>query len=53
MVVLCIPMLAQVFGNLVDNASKYAPSAGDIGLSVAVHGTSVCLRVLDTRFVGA
>jgi signal transduction histidine kinase len=39
--------LAQIFGNLVDNASKYTPPGGDIGLSVAVHGTSACVRVVD------
>jgi signal transduction histidine kinase len=40
--------LAQVFGNLLDNASKYTPAGGDIGLSVAVADASVCVRVVDS-----
>lgn len=39
--------LAQVIGNLLDNASKYTPSGGEILLSLAVHGGSAVVTVLD------
>jgi len=39
--------LAQVIGNLLDNASKYTPSGGEILLSLAVHGETAVVTVLD------
>ncbi|WP_202845258.1 diguanylate cyclase domain-containing protein [Luteimonas saliphila] len=40
--------LVQVLSNLLDNASKYTPEAGRIGLSVAVLGDTVAITVADS-----
>ena len=40
--------LSQVFGNLLDNASKYTPRNGQIGLQVEVSGQSVVVALTDT-----
>jgi signal transduction histidine kinase len=40
--------LAQIFSNILDNASKYTKEGGDIGISVAVSGTSVMITVADS-----
>jgi signal transduction histidine kinase len=39
--------LAQVLGNLLDNASKYTPEGGKIRLYAAVEGNSMVLTVAD------
>jgi diguanylate cyclase (GGDEF)-like protein len=39
--------LAQVFSNLLDNASKYTPNGGEIALSVAVDGAFTVITVTD------
>ncbi|HEV7912451.1 MAG TPA: diguanylate cyclase [Albitalea sp.] len=39
--------LAQVFSNLLDNASKYTPQGGEIVLSVAADGDSAAITVSD------
>jgi diguanylate cyclase len=39
--------LAQVFNNLLDNASKYTPQSGDIRLTAAVVGTQVQVTISD------
>ncbi|CAG1015948.1 two-component system, OmpR family, sensor histidine kinase VicK [Burkholderiaceae bacterium] len=39
--------LAQVFGNLLENASKYTPEDGHIALSAAVEGGSIVVTVSD------
>ena len=39
--------LAQVLGNLLDNASKYTPQNGQIGLEVGVSGATVIVAVTD------
>lgn len=40
--------LAQVFNNLLDNASKYTPVAGRIGLRVRVEGAVIVTTVSDS-----
>ncbi len=40
--------LTQVLTNLLDNASKYTPEAGQIGLSVIVEDSNLVLAVSDT-----
>ena len=40
--------LAQVVGNLLDNASKFTPDAGSIELLAAVYGDLVVLSVADS-----
>lgn len=40
--------LEQVFVNLLENAAKYTPPGGQIGLGVAVEGSSAVVRVWDT-----
>ena len=39
--------LAQVFGNLLNNASKYTPPGGSIGLSAVLDGNRVVVSVSD------
>lgn len=39
--------LAQIFGNLLHNATKYTPDGGAIELSIRVEGSSVILRLKD------
>lgn len=40
--------LAQVFGNLLTNATKYTPRGGRISLTVERHGSDVVTTVKDT-----
>jgi two-component system sensor histidine kinase BaeS len=40
--------LAQVLGNLVNNALRYTPAKGEVILSATRHGSQVELRVRDT-----
>ena len=40
--------LAQVFCNLLDNASKFTPAGGHIALRVALQEQSVAVTVSDT-----
>ena len=39
--------LVQVFGNLLENASKYTPPGGDISLRVVVRGEAVVVTITD------
>jgi signal transduction histidine kinase/DNA-binding response OmpR family regulator len=39
--------LAQVVGNLLNNAAKYTPDQGEIGVSVARYGNQASFRVRD------
>jgi signal transduction histidine kinase len=39
--------LAQVFGNLLENASKYTPEGGQLAMSVSVQGPNVVVTVSD------
>jgi signal transduction histidine kinase len=39
--------LAQVFGNLLENASKYTPDGGRVALAVSVEGPNVVVSVSD------
>lgn len=39
--------LAQIFGNLLNNASKYTPEEGDIEFSAQPEGDTVAIRVAD------
>jgi PAS domain S-box-containing protein len=40
--------IAQIVANLLTNAAKYTPTAGEIALSVALEGDDVVIRVIDT-----
>jgi diguanylate cyclase (GGDEF)-like protein len=40
--------LAQVLGNLLDNASRYTPEGNEIGLSVVRAGDSIVITVSDS-----
>jgi len=40
--------LAQILGNLLNNAAKYTPEGGRIGLTVARQGTEAVISVRDT-----
>ncbi|HWU70345.1 MAG TPA: diguanylate cyclase [Pseudoxanthomonas sp.] len=40
--------LAQILRNLLDNASKYTPKGGEIGLSLAVEGNTIVMTVSDS-----
>ncbi|MFK2902646.1 diguanylate cyclase [Dyella ginsengisoli] len=40
--------LNQIFGNLLDNASKYTPKGGEIALELVVRGDALEITVSDT-----
>lgn len=40
--------LRQMIGNLLDNAIKYTPKGGTVGIRVAVEGDQIILKVFDT-----
>lgn len=40
--------LTQVLSNLLDNASKYTPNSGAIGLAMTRHGGTVVVAISDT-----
>ncbi|HEX5305905.1 MAG TPA: diguanylate cyclase [Dyella sp.] len=40
--------LSQIFGNLLDNASKYTPKGGEISLELVVRGDALVITVSDT-----
>lgn len=40
--------LSQIFGNLLDNASKYTPKDGEISLELTVRGDALEIAVSDT-----
>ena len=40
--------LAQVFSNLLNNAAKYTPAGGHIGVHAAQRRTSAVVEVSDT-----
>lgn len=42
--------MAQVFSNLLDNASKYTPEGGSINLSLAMESDAVVLTVADDGY---
>ncbi|MET0335500.1 MAG: diguanylate cyclase [Rhizobacter sp.] len=42
--------LAQVFGNLIDNASRYTPEEGQVELTATVSATEIEVVVSDTGF---
>jgi diguanylate cyclase (GGDEF)-like protein len=40
--------LAQIFSNLLDNASKYTLTGGDISLSLETHGNTALITIADS-----
>lgn len=41
-------LLIELAANLIDNAIKFTPSGGDVGISIRVSGRHAVLRVADT-----